>query len=714
MRRTRCRSTVLLLLLAAVLVMPSRSVAQSISSSAINQILEIEAKKAARTPAQRKIDSQLLGASQAMSARQAMPGDSVVSARIPLQSDGTILLDIKADVSDQLLARIRSLGGTVINAFGKYKSIRAALPPNQIEQLASASEVRFIRPAEEPIFNKVVSEGDITHRANTARSSRQIDGSGITVGVLSDSVEALASLQASGNLPPTCPAGPPCVTVLPGRAGSGHSEGTAMMEIVNSLAPGSNLIFSTANGGQQQFADNIVALRNAGADVIVDDVTYFLEPVFQDGPISQAVNTVVSSGAIYFSSAANDGNKRDNTSGVWEGDYSGTSLPAPLAGAGLSALNFGSGNNTNVITRNSSSQFISLQWSDAFDASGNDYDLYMLDPTGTSVVLSSTNIQNGNDDPVEFLDYSGNATNYRLVVVLASGQPRFIHLHNFRGRLQFSTNGATFGHNAAKNAVTVAAVDVATTGCPSCTAFVGSTTNPVETVSSDGPRRIFYNPNGSPIPPGNFLSTGGALLIKPDIAAADGVQTATPGFDPFFGTSAAAPHAAAIAALALSLNSNLSPSELDAIMQNTALPSENPGPQSLSGAGITDALNVVNAAVPTPSPTVAASVTISPASGNFGNVKLGKSKSKKFSLKNNASKGGPSVTFSGGSISGSGDFSGFTSCNSAVAPKKKCTVTIVFAPSSAGNKSATVTINSNAQNNPHHINVPGNGVAKKH
>ena len=53
------------------------------------------------------------------------------------------------------------------------------------------------------------------------------------------------------------------------------------------------------------FANNIRALANAGAKVIVDDVTYFNEPMFQDGPIAAAVNDVTAQGVTYFSSAAN-------------------------------------------------------------------------------------------------------------------------------------------------------------------------------------------------------------------------------------------------------------------------------------------------------------------------------------------------------------------------------------------------------------------------
>ena len=78
-----------------------------------------------------------------------------------------------------------------------------------------------------------------------------------------------------------------------------------------------------------------------------------------------------------------------------------------------------------------------------------------------------------------------------------------------------------------------------------------SGTNVTETFSADGPRRIFFLENGTAITPGNFSSTGGTLRQKPDITAADRVSVTGVGGFPttFSGTSAAAPHAGAIAGL---------------------------------------------------------------------------------------------------------------------------------------------------------------------
>ena len=494
---------------------------------------------------------------------------------------------LKADVINSLLRFINNNGGTIINSHPRYKAIRARIPIDFIERLSSWYVVKSIRPADVMMTNMTnTSEGDVAHMADLARSSFGVDGSSINIGVLSDSVDALASLQASGDLP----AG---VTVLPGQSGNpGTSEGTAMLEIIHDLAPGANLFFATAFGGEAQFAQNILDLFAAGCDIIVDDVAYFSEGVFQDDIVAQAVNTVTAGGAFYFSSAGNSGNFNDSTSGVWEGDFN-TAASQPAALTGFNVHDFGGGITGNLITVDSPFFFV-LSWADPLGASANDYDLFLLNAVGDTVIASSTNIQDGNDDPFEFISSQGvNDAGLLLVIVKTTGDDRYLHLNTSRGQLSIATAGQTSGHNSAEQAFGVAAVSAAL-GLP--TGFDG--TEQVETFSSDGPRKIFFEANGTPITAGDFSSSGGVDRQKPDIAAADGVSTATPGFNPFFGTSAAAPHAAAIAALILEADPTLSQAEMRAILTGTAIDIEAIGPDRDSGAGIIDAFAAVNAALP--------------------------------------------------------------------------------------------------------------------
>jgi subtilisin family serine protease len=243
--------------------------------------------------------------------------------------------------------------------------------------------------------------------------------------------------------------------------------------------------------------------------------------------------------------------------------------------------------------------FFALQWSDASGASANDYDLYLLNTAGTSVFDFSTDFQDGDDDPFESIDsISFNDTNLQLAITRWSGSSRFLWLNTNRGELAQATTGQTSGHATAANAFGVAATDwwfaagTFGTGAP----FDG--TEEVESFSSDGPRRMFYDETGTPYTPGNFLATGGAVRQQPKVTAADGVSCAAPGFNPFFGTSAAAPHAAAIAALVME-NSNLTPSGFEQLIIATALDIEAAGFDRDSGSGILMAQAAVNTTLPT-------------------------------------------------------------------------------------------------------------------
>ncbi len=100
-----------------------------------------------------------------------------------------------------------------------------------------------------------------------------------------------------------------------------------------------------------------------------------------------------------------------------------------------------------------------------------------------------------------------------------------------------------------------------------------------------------------PYTPGKFLSTGGVVRQKPDIAAADGVRTSVPGFSSFFGNSAAPPHAAGVAALLKSFRPSLTPDQKRRILTSTALDIEAKGVDQDSGHGIVMANRALQRAV---------------------------------------------------------------------------------------------------------------------
>ena len=262
---------------------------------------------------------------------------SAAASEVP---DVTVTSPVQFDDANRALVRI-SLDGTSANAstLGSLQKIdgvqvvasdlsygpglvEAFVPIEQLVSVASTKGVLVVVPSSPMVTNvgAATSQGVVQHRVDKLPAG--VDGSGITVGVMSDSYDTnvapnSAALDIStGDLPGVGnPLGntEPVVVLedFPRRT----DEGRAMLQIVHDLAPKAKLGFATANTGQLGFADNIRALAGdptathyqAGfkADVIVDDIIYLDEPFFQDGLIAKAVDEVVAKGVSYFSSAGN-------------------------------------------------------------------------------------------------------------------------------------------------------------------------------------------------------------------------------------------------------------------------------------------------------------------------------------------------------------------------------------------------------------------------
>jgi len=582
--------------------------AQELGEQALRQIRAIYADKAAWTPAQRKLATSLLYASREGRGQpmlQGLPAFRRVADRARVDRDGMVLVDIRADVTDDLLQAIAGRGGQVVLALADFGAVRARVPIQEVEAIAALPEVRYISPRQGFLVNtgSQTSQGDVAHAAASARNAYGVSGAGVKIGVLSDGVDTLAARQGTADLPPTCPQTGACVQVVPGQAGSGD-EGTAMLEIVHDLAPGAKLYFATGIDTDAAFAANILALRNTyGCDIIVDDLTYFNEGAFQDGVIAQAVNTVTAAGALYFSSAGNSGRKDAGTSGTWEGDYlnSGRTI-AWFTGSdwegkeihSWNALTGASAVHANALTA-VAPYAISLKWGDPLGAATTDYDLFIFDADLANVWDYSVDDQATTLQPYEIMGFGNSGE--KIVVVRWSGATKALRLDTNRGQLTWAGARAIVGHNGAEHAISVAATNVATAAGG---VFTGGTANPIEVYSSDGPRRMFYNPDGSPKTPGNVLfgTGGGQELQKPDITAGDCVTVTTPGFSPFCGTSAAAPAAAAIAALLKSVPSVPTGAQVLSTMLATTLDVSPSGRDRNAGAGIAMAYSAVSTFFP--------------------------------------------------------------------------------------------------------------------
>ena len=519
-------------------------------------------------------------------------GDPLITS-----SNDRVLVDAVASGDVNVLkADLVSLGMQRAVSFGRVVS--GQLPIAAIPAAAGLASLRFAQSAAATTHvGSVASQGDHAMRSDIARNTFAVDGSGINVGALSDSFNCLGGAAAdtsSGDLP--------AVKVIQeiSICAEATDEGRAILQIVHDVAPGASLSFASAFNGQAAFASNILALAAAGAKVIVDDVIYFAEPMFQDGIIAQAVDSVVATGTAYFSAAGN-GARRSYQSAFRPGDsFAPGAIPsAPGAPSffGGTAHNFSSNvgpDHFQSITIPAFTRVVfSFQWDSAFfTVSGspgaqNDLDIYVLNSSATEILAGSIFDNLGNDavEIVEFTNSGATPVTVNLMIVNFFGTPPGLMKYVYFGPAmlnEFDTQSSTiFGHANAVGAEAVGAARYSNT--PAFSVFPPI----LESFSSSGATPILFDRLG------NRLSTPDPRSQKPEIVAPDGVDTTFfgsdtdgTGFPNFFGTSAAAPHAAGVAALLFQSKLTLSPLKIYKILENTAIDMGAPGFDNDSGFGL--------------------------------------------------------------------------------------------------------------------------------
>jgi hypothetical protein len=502
-----------------------------------------------------------------------------------------VVVDVVASGDVEVLkSDLVSLGMQNAVSFGRIVS--GELPVSKLPSAAALPSLRFAQSSV-VITNVglVSSQGDQAMRSNVARSKFGVNGAGVKVGVLSNSFNCLRGAVAdvaNGDLSP--------VTVIQeiSSCTGATDEGRAMLQIVHDVAPGAGLLFATDQGGQANFATNILALAAAGAKVIVDDAFSPFEPFFQDGIIAQAVNIVVASGVAYFASAGNDGRLAYDHAFV-PGQFFSAGSFGNAAFLGGTAHNFNQGgpeDNFQRITIGAhTSALISFQWDSPFFSVGgvgtqNDVDIYLLNASNTQVIGASTTNNIVSGDAVEvgsLLNNGATPVDLNIMIVNRTGpNPGRIKYKIFQSPnftiQEYATNSGTIsGHQNAKGTEAVGAAAYFNTP------VFGVLPPVLEFFSSSGTTPILFDLAG------NRLATPDPRADKPEIVAPDGVATTVPGFSNFFGTSAAAPHAAGAAALLLDLKPFLTPAQIYKTLENTAIDMGPPGFDNDSGFGLIQA-----------------------------------------------------------------------------------------------------------------------------
>lgn len=460
-----------------------------------------------------------------------------------------------ADTTEATLttARRHDLDIELVNA--DFEMLQGWIPVEHLEPLAAEAAVLRVRlPGYgRPRVGSVTSEGAAIHRC-TAVQATGLTGAGVKVGVVSDGVDGLGASQASGNLGGV-------QIVIPGAG----DEGTALLEIVHDCAPGAALLFAGGGSTSLAFVAAVNALRDAGARIIVDDLGFTDQPFFEDG-FAALNDRGVGTTTLRVSAAGND------AANHYQGMYSpGTPDPSlPVMPPISIRHDFGGGDTLlRIRVPGFSVTTLILQWGNPVGAAADDYDLCVRRLDGT-LVDCSLDAQGPTGDPYETVDVPcGTLAGcfFDVQITLFSGAPQLLELFCFNGSCDFLefnvAHDSVYGHPAVPEVLAVGAAPAAN---PSA----------IEPFSSAGPVTILF-PTAE-------------TRMKPDVTGIDNVLTSRPGFSPFAGTSAAAPHVAAIAALVLQQNPALTPAPLRDLLRQTAVDLGPPGFDEDFGSGRVDAV----------------------------------------------------------------------------------------------------------------------------
>jgi hypothetical protein len=406
---------------------------------------------------------------------------------LPTEGPGSLVRDgervvVEAHFEAGALARLEALeaaGATVLVASRQYQTVALSIEPEDLPALATVPGISAVAPSRRPVFygagesantaavqsnglcegGSVISQGLEQLNVPAARAAFGARGAGETIGVISDSFNSATTGIAGGPIATTAH-GDEVSNDLPGKAStcSGQQvpvnviaeapapaageepptdEGRAMLQIVHDLAPHAQLAFATAYSSELEFARNIerlaepVANGGAGAAVIVDDVGYFTEPFFQDGPVAVAIQRVTEAGVTYLTAAGNDNlieAKTGNEIASWEApSYRVATCPSAVKGP-PSCMDFNanpSQDSTFGITVERNEELVvDLQWAEPWFGVETDLNAYLLEAGKIVAKETLENRKGAVEIPVAVLGWkntSGSAKEVQLVIGRCSG-----------------------------------------------------------------------------------------------------------------------------------------------------------------------------------------------------------------------------------------------------------------------------------------------------
>ena len=438
----------------------------------------------------------------------------------------------------------------------------AILDKSQIESLAQSGYVGSITLPHLPEVSSI-SQGVTSSYADTLHNAN-ITGSGVTVAVIDDSfVLSDPKLNASSITHSAlydsvgfCGGDISC------KKTQGNSHGTATAGIIADMAPDASLqLYAIASSADFENAIYDIIARG-DADIISVSLAFptlggdGTTGYFRDGTssVARAVNDAKDAGILVAVASGNDAKRH------WSGTYNVSAVSPNSIGlanyTGLIEFQPTVSEAHNACLPVSHGGWTVTSW-DSWEYTSLDYDVFLFDGTMSNILSSSTVPQSlVAGAPIEII-YGPPIPDTCIVVALsddsdAPPDSSLIHINTIRGSIR---DGLAMVQSSlttpadARGATTVGAVN--------------HVDNTVESFSSAGPTDDNRD--------------------KPEICGFDGVSSNQGSFNPFLGTSAAAPHVAGAAAVLMQAYPQNSTQQIANAMLASAGASSDP---NLCGAGI--------------------------------------------------------------------------------------------------------------------------------
>lgn len=433
------------------------------------------------------------------------------------------------------------------------------------------------------MVGKLTTSGDIAIRANIARQLFGVDGSGIKIGIIANSFNALSGLDAdirSGDLPGknnilgyNIP-----VNILADSTNLyANDEGRALGQIVHDIAPGAELFFHTifeneddVIATEEGFSKAVSSLVAQSVDIIIDD-SVLTSPLLQDGKAAKSIEDAIDKGVTFVSAAGNNG-------GISYESTFRARTEFELGGVKLQAHDFDIGEtidifqNINVSKEDTRIQPF-LSWNEPTRKIESEYILFLVNTLelpnpGNIVAVSVPPNESALNAPISELLYTPKKGEELYLIVAKpanADQTDFFKWISGANGLDRSTdyeyidesanNRTVYGSSNTPNSITVGATNI-------------DNLTEIRSYSSRGGSPILLDSEGNRL-------TEPILRNKPEVYAPDGVQTAFAAGSPFAvfrGTSASAPHVAGLVALMLDrADGKLTPEEIRSKVQETVL-----------------------------------------------------------------------------------------------------------------------------------------------